>query len=171
MPHIKTIQIRFEVYGSENELKAADFELLQAARTASATAYAPYSHFWVGAAVRYSTPERGLDLTKSQIFIGSNQENAAYPSGLCAERTAIFALSAHQPMARIWAIAIAARKEGSEQFLPISPCGACRQSLLEYEKKQQQPIALIMETESKQILIAPSIASLLPLQFSAENLI
>ncbi|WP_027002764.1 cytidine deaminase [Hugenholtzia roseola] len=170
MPDIKTIVSLFEVYERENDLKAADLALLQAARTASATAYAPYSQFWVGAAIRYSTPEKGLDLTKSQIFIGSNQENAAYPSGLCAERTAIFALSAQQPQNHIWAVAIAARKSGTEVFLPISPCGACRQSLLEYEKKQGQPIRLIMETEGGQILIAPSIASLLPVQFSAESL-
>ena len=155
------LKIFIEEY-SQNELSEADRNLLGQAQNACSTAYAPYSKFHVGAA---------LLLESGTVVYGSNQENAAYPSGLCAERTAIFAAGANYPNQKIICIAIAACKASNSTFLPISPCGACRQVLLEYENRQNHPIRLLMEGRNTNIYVVSSVSNLLPLQFSKENLI
>ena len=156
---IKTI---LEVYSQLDELVEADRQLLQEARQATQLAYAPYSRFCVGAA---------LLLEDGTVVKGSNQENAAYPSGLCAERTAIFWAGANHPGKTIRSLAVTARHANQpEQFLSASSCGACRQAMLEYENRQGQPIRLIMQGDKQQIWVSPSIANLLPLQFNADNL-
>lgn len=154
------LKIFIEEY-SQNELSEADRNLLNQAQKACSTAYAPYSRFHVGAAIL---------LEDDTVVLGSNQENAAYPSGLCAERTAVFAASVNYSSQKILCIAIAACKANHTQFLPISPCGACRQVLLEYENKQNHPIRLLMEGKNRYIYVVPSIASLLPIQFSINDL-
>ena len=143
------------------ELDKTDIGLLEKAQQACANAYAPYSHFHVGAAIL---------LDNGNILLGSNQENAAYPSGLCAERTAIFAAGANFPTQTILSIAIAACKQNESCFKTISPCGACRQVMLEYEVKQQKPIRFLMQGENNNIYISPSIKNLLPLQFTVSQL-
>lgn len=154
------LKIFIEEY-SQNELSEADRNLLNKAQQACSTAYAPYSQFHVGAA---------LLLENGEVVLGSNQENAAYPSGLCAERTAVFAAGANYSHQKILCIAIAACKASNSAFLPISPCGACRQVLLEYENKQSHPIRLLMEGENGSIYVVSSAGSLLPLQFSKNSL-
>jgi cytidine deaminase len=159
---IVDINTILEVYSQPDELVDADRQLLQEAQQATNSAYAPYSHFCVGAA---------LLLEDGSVIRGSNQENAAYPSGLCAERTAIFWAGANHPGKTIRSIAVTARHANQPgHFLGASSCGACRQSMLEYENRQSQPIRLIMQGDNDQIWVSPSIANLLPLQFNAENL-
>ena len=129
------IQIAIKIYDYE-ELSAADRELMDAARQATFRSYAPYSHFSVGAAAR---------LANGIVVTGTNQENAAYPSGLCAERTTLFYANSQHPDQAVTTLAIAARNEHDE-FLesPIPPCGACRQVILETEKRYGQPIRILL---------------------------
>src|SRR5687767_6042054 len=124
------LQIFVEIC-SRPELTGADQILFREAREATRTSYSPYSNFCVGAALR---------LEDGTVVRGSNQENAAFPSGLCAERTAVFTAAVQHPGKRIDAIAIVACPAESRQFVPISPCGGCRQVLLEYEQKQGSPM-------------------------------
>ena len=125
---MKIIEItsRFTEYPEASALTAQEQELLQQAHTAAGMAYAPYSNFYVGAA---------LMLDNGEICLGNNQENAAYPSGICAERVAIFAASATHPKARVTQMAVVAHAANRTLDHPISPCGACRQVLAEYEMK------------------------------------
>ncbi len=142
---------------SYDELVDADRKLVDAARDATLNAYAPYSHFSVRAAV-------GLD--DGAVVCGSNQENAAFPSGMCAERVAAFYAGANNPGAKFAAIAIAARDaEGKEVEAPVSPCGACRQVLLEYEKLAGRNVRVLL-VGSDEIYVLPSVKSLLPLAFN-----
>ena len=148
-----------------DELSAADRHLVDCAKEATRTSLATYSKFHVGAAIL---------MDNGEIVTGSNQENAAYPSGLCAERTTCFYASAHYPGVPMRKIAIAAYTEEGRpagldwedyfQAAPIAPCGACRQSLLEYEHLYG-PIEVILYGRDE-ILIFPSVASLLPLSFT-----
>lgn len=150
---------------SIDELSKEDHELVEAAKDATRTSYAVYSKFHVGAAIR---------MADGTIVKGSNQENAAYPSGLCAERTAAFYASAAHPGIAMKKIAIAAwtksnRPDNLEwedyfQSNPISPCGACRQALLEYETAYG-PIEVILYGREKTYIL-PSISSLLPFSFT-----
>ena len=119
-------------------------------------AYAPYSNFQVGAAVL---------LANGEIVIGNNQENASYPSGLCAERVAVFQAGARFPDVVIKAIAISAASSRVKVSKPAAPCGNCRQSIAEYEQKQKSPIVILMKGESGPVYQADSIADLLPLTF------
>ena len=140
-----------------SELSIDDRRLVDAARESIFKAYAPYSRFRVGAAIA---------LTNGEIVTGSNQENVAYPSGLCAERVACFYAHSQYPEARFNTIAIAACDvNGSELQLPISPCGSCRQALLEYETLAGSNVRVIL-VGVKEIYILPSVKSLLPLAFS-----
>ncbi|PIY10549.1 MAG: cytidine deaminase [Flexibacter sp. CG_4_10_14_3_um_filter_32_15] len=161
MSKIHQIQIQITVFETENELSKEDLFLLHEARKATERAYAPYSEFSVGAAIQ---------LQNGEVVLGSNQENAAYPSGLCAERTAIFSASVQFPNEIIETIAIAAKPKEAIDFIAISPCGSCRQVMSEYENKQEKSIRVIMEGESKSIYILSSIADLLPLKFTKESL-
>lgn len=129
------LEITYEQYGSVEELSAADKELAEAAVQAIGGSYAPYSKFNVGAAVRMSD---------GTIVTGANQENAAYPSGLCAERTAMFYANAHYPDKAMTAIAIAASQNGILCEEPATPCGQCRQVMAEYQTKGGQPMSIIL---------------------------
>ena len=142
------------------ELNEEDKQLVEAAKQATSGSYAPYSKFNVGAAVR---------LQNGGIIVGANQENAAFPSGLCAERTALFAAGAQHPDQPVVALAIAARK--GRQFLPqpIPPCGACRQVISGVEERYGQPIRILLYgTEG--VLVSEGISPLLPLRFADEDL-
>ena len=125
------LKINYMEYDSLDELSPKDRELAQAALDAVRGAYSPYSHFRVGAAVRLSTGE---------IATGANQENIAYPSGLCAERTAMFHAGATRPDAVMEALAVAAEQNGTLCALPATPCGACRQVMAEYQTKAGKPM-------------------------------
>mgnify|MGYP003335360558 CR=1 FL=1 len=152
---------RFTEFASVNELPAGDKKLIEQARKSVMSAYAPYSRFSVGAAVL---------LDNGVVMLGNNQENASYPIGLCAERVAVFAAAANYPGVKIKAIAITAM---SKQFLidkPITPCGACRQAIAEYEHRYQNPIRLVMTGESGNVLVADSIKHFLPHQFNGDDL-
>ena len=153
----KTLTISYQEYSSVADLPAADRELMERAIEATESSYAPYSHFNVGAALR---------LADGTVVCGSNQENVAYPSGLCAERTAIFAASAQRPDLRDYtALAIAGRTpEGV--LCEASPCGACRQVLAEYEALQHHPLRVICLLNEGRVRVIPSIADLLPFSFA-----
>ena len=137
------------------ELSDKDKNLIAKSKEAQGGAYAPYSRFCVGAAV-----ECAGDIVK-----GSNQENEAYPSGMCAERVALFSASAQYSMATIDAIAISAYDKRRDEEVLAFPCGACRQVLLEYEKRQNSPIRIIVYAKDEAYVIE-SAKSLLPLSFS-----
>jgi cytidine deaminase len=148
----------FEQFTSRAEVKSEWQSLIDACLEAMRNAYAPYSNFRVGAAVLL---ENGV------IVSGNNQENAAYPSGLCAERVAFFAAGANYPGVRIVAAAVTASSANYLQGVPVTPCGGCRQSMLEYELKQGSIIPLIMLSPSGEIILSGSIQQLLPLHFES----
>jgi cytidine deaminase len=150
------ISCEFERHETRTTLDADIQPLLDACIEATNSAYAPYSSFHVGAAVLLET---GI------IIKGNNQENAAFPSGLCAERVAIFYAGANYPGVRIIAIAVTARSLNYTQGEPVTPCGGCRQSLLEYELNQQADIPIYMISPSGAIIVSKSIKQLLPLHF------
>lgn len=126
--------ISFKEYAFD-ELSAEDRQLTDAAIAAMQNAYSPYSHFKVGAAVR---------LSDGSIVTGSNQENSAYPSGLCAERTAMFAASAQHPELAMRSLAVAGGYEGVLESKPASPCGACRQVMAQYQRKAGAPMSVLV---------------------------
>lgn len=136
----KEINIRYTEYSSIEELDALDRELAEAAVKAMNNAYAPYSHFHVGAAVRISNGD---------IVQGSNQENAAFPSGLCAERTALFAAGAKYPDKDFVSIALAGGVLGQLGVHPATPCGACRQVMAQYQAKSGKPLSVIMVAKGR----------------------
>lgn len=139
------------------ELAPADRGLCETAMQATYRAYAPYSHFNVGAAIR---------LASGTVVTGSNQENVAFPSGTCAERTACFYAHSAHPDDPFEAIAIAARTvDGRLTPTATAPCGACRQALLEYEVMAGHPVRVMLVSEGE-VTVLPSVASLLPLAFS-----
>ena len=152
---------KFCEYSSADELAADEKVLLNAAREAAKDAYAPYSHFHVGAAVL---------LKNKKIITANNQENAAYPSGLCAERVAIFSAAAQNPNAGIAAIAITASSPDFKIDKPVTPCGACRQAIAEYESRYNSEIKIIMSGVEGTIITTNSIKNLLPLMFSGSDL-
>ena len=131
----KEIKIAYTEYESLDQLEAADRALAEEAIKATALSYAPYSKFNVGAAIMYEDGE---------MVKGSNQENAAYPSGICAERTTLFYASSSRPDMAIKAIAIAAAQNGKLCAKPVSPCGACRQVMAEYQNKGGRPMKVIL---------------------------
>ena len=153
---MKEIEIKslFRVYDMD-ELSQSDRELVSAAMEATKGSYAPYSKFRVGAAAR---------LANGLVFTGANQENAAYPSGLCAERTTLFAANAQYPDQPVLALAIAARKGNRFMPTPISPCGACRQVISGVEDRFGHPVRILLYgTEA--IYECNGIDALLPLRF------
>ncbi|MBR4989458.1 MAG: cytidine deaminase [Bacteroidaceae bacterium] len=151
------LQTRVKVCGID-ELAAHDREVVEAARKATANSYAVYSGFNVGAAVR---------LSDGTIVSGTNQENAAYPSGLCAERTALFWANSQYPDKAVEVLAIAARTAQGELEKPIPPCGACRQVILETEKRFNTPIRIILYGTKECYVVEEGIKALLPLSFDA----
>lgn len=142
------------------ELSADDRELVEKAMSATANSYSPYSKFKVGAAAR---------LADGTIVIGANQENAAFPSGLCAERTAIFAAQANHPDQPVCALAIAARNDNGFLHSPITPCGACRQVILGIEDRYKTPVRILLYGVSG-VYILKSVKDLLPLSFVDDNM-
>lgn len=152
----KKLVINYQEYASVEELPEGDRELLRQAAEAAAGAYAPYSQFHVGAALR---------LTDGSVVCGNNQENAAYPSGLCAERTALFAASAQRPELRDYeALAIVGRRADG-QLCEASPCGACRQVMLEYERQQGHPLRVVCYVSEGCVRVFGSVSDLLPFSF------
>jgi len=159
---MKTTEIKIVVSEFENigELPENDQNLLIEARNITALAYAPYSGFHVGAAVL---------LSNGKIITGNNQENSAYPSGLCAERVALFYANANFPDSKVEAIAVSAAKNGVLVNESVKPCGACRQALAEAEVRYETPIRIILDGQDS-ILLLQSVESLLPLSFSRKDL-
>lgn len=156
-----TITTQFSVFDSIQELPLDVQNLMAEAVAIRKTAYAPYSNFRVGAA---------LLLDNGKIVLGSNQENAAYPSGLCAERVAIFHSGAIYPEAKILKMAITAASDTNKTTAPIPPCGSCRQSMAEYEIKQETPIEIYFMGEIGPIYKSASLKNLLPLMFDKKFL-
>lgn len=146
----------YAVFDNENELEPQDLALLHRAHEAVSNSYAPYSKFHVGAAVR---------LANGAIVTGNNIENAAYPSGLCAERVALFAAQAQYPDVPIEAIALSAQSEHSEVNEPIAPCGACRQVMVEAEQRSQRPMRIICQGHTGPIMVFDGIETLMPFIF------
>ena len=156
-----SIVSKFSVYESTSEFQNDIQNLMEKAVSIRKKAYAPYSKFRVGAA---------LLLDNGEIVLGSNQENAAYPSGLCAERVAIFQAGAIFPEAKIIKMAITAASDTNKTIAPIPPCGACRQSIAEYETRQESPIEIYFMGESGEIHKSASLKNLLPLMFDKKFL-
>lgn len=156
-----TITTDFDVFESIQELPNNIQNLMQEAVAIRKKAYAPYSNFKVGAA---------LLLDNGKIILGSNQENAAFPSGLCAERVAVFQAGALYPESKIVKMAITAASENSTTSSPIPPCGSCRQSIAEYEIKQNTPIEIYFMGEIGSIYKSDSLKNLLPLLFDKKFL-
>jgi cytidine deaminase len=146
---------------NKDELSESDLALLNAAEEASKNAYAPYSQFFVGAALR---------LAKGDIILGTNQENVAYPSGLCAERVALFSASTNHPNEPVDTMAITVNTSKAVLTDPLSPCGSCRQVIMEYQNKQKSPIRLILASQGDTVWIFEDSAALLPFGFEAEYL-
>ena len=155
MKEIK-IESTLYVYNAIEELSNEVQSLMNKAAEARDNAYAPYSKFNVGAA---------LLLDNDEVVIGSNQENASYPSGLCAERTAIYYKGAKYPDAKILKMAITACSQINKTTTPIPPCGACRQAIVEYEINQESPIEIYFMGETGKVVKSNSLKNLLPLVF------
>lgn len=161
MKRQESYTIHTEIYDSIDDLDAGDKLLLEKAIEISDQAYAPYSGFMVGAA---------LELENGEIILGTNQENVAYPSGTCAERTAFYYAGTHYPDVNIKRVAVTARSNDFDVDYPVSPCGSCRQSMFEYESKQESPIRVISMGETGAVRIAMSIGDLLPFTFNEKGL-
>ena len=141
-----------------SELSEQEQQLVANAKTAFKTAYAPYSGFLVGASIL---------LENGEIINGSNQENVAYPSGLCAERVALFYAGARYPDIKVKTIAVSVLSKNFEVNDVISPCGACRQVMAEYEEKQEEAIKVILHSPTDEVLIANTVEDLLPFMFKS----
>ena len=144
-----------------DELSATDRQLIDAAKSATQRSYAPYSHFHVGAAAL---------LADGTVVTGTNQENAAYPSGICAERTTLFYAGSTHPNTAVVALAIAAYTDGAFTATPIAPCGACRQVMLETEQRHHHPIRTLLYGTEGIYIIDGGVGELLPLTFNTSFL-
>ncbi len=157
----KSISIEYQILDDVSLLPSDEAMLVREAVAMTRSAYAPYSEFSVGAAIL---------LENGEVVRGSNQENGAYPSGLCAERVAAFAASAGYPGVPMKKIAICAGSDILNADEPVSPCGACRQVLLEYETLQQSNIKILLVKENGKILVVNRVEDLLPLSFTGSKL-
>ena len=158
---MKTIDLSIKIgFGTFDELSADDQHLIQTAIAATENSYSPYSRFQVEAALR---------LANGKEVMGANQENAAFPSGLCAERSAIFAAQSNYPDQPVTALAIAARNEHGLMHDPIVPCGACRQVILEIEDRYKQPIRILLYGTGG-VYVINTVKELLPLHFVSESM-
>lgn len=155
------IDINIEEYANGERLPASDEMIIGHAKEALTSSYAPYSQFHVGAAVM---------LDNGEIVKGSNQENAAYPSGLCAERVAIFQAKSNFPDSTIIAIAITSEADNFETDVPVTPCGACRQVIAEMQNRQSSKIRILMRGQKGGTFATDGIENLLPLMFTEEKL-
>jgi cytidine deaminase len=154
------IEIEYLEIDSIEELSSDDANLVLKAREAAKNAWAPYSGFNVGAAVQ---------LENDLIVLGNNQENAAYPSGLCAERVALFAANANYPNLVVKTIAISAFNKNGRSSDVVKPCGSCRQAILETEVRFNTPVRLILDG-ANHLYVLNGISNLLPLSFEKESL-
>lgn len=157
----KTYSFNYSLHEDTSGLSKEFQLIIDHAKEITLQAYAPYSQFKVGAAVLL---ENGI------IVTGNNQENMAFPSGLCAERVAVFYAGAQYPDVKIKAIAIAVHPENFQVDQPLAPCGSCRQSLLEYELKQKEQIDVLLTDQTGSVIHIQGIQSLLPLHFIEERL-
>ena len=154
-------EFSFEVYDSIDELKENDRQLLKEARIITKEAYAPYSNFYVGAAAK---------LSNDKIVTGTNQENASFPVGICAERVLLGAASSLYPDTSIETIAVSYQSTIVKSDHPISPCGMCRQALQEFELRMEKPVRLILAGMEGKVYVINSASQLLPLAFTNEEL-
>ena len=157
----KEVQFTVDVFKSIEDLMPADLSLLSAARETTQAAYAPYSNFLVGAVAQ---------LSNGAIVKGTNQENASYPVGLCAERVLLSAISSQFPNMAIQTMAISYHQLKGKSDHPISPCGMCRQSLVEYEQRVKQSFRIILSGMIGEVYIIEKATDLLPLPFSSSDL-
>jgi cytidine deaminase len=159
--NVLNFNISYETYENFNELSEGDKLLCAKAEEALNTSYSPYSKFKVGTAIL---------LENGEVVLGSNQENVAYPSGLCAERVALFTIGAANPGAVVKSMAITAYTENFEIKNPVTSCGACLQVMAEFEQKQQSPINVIFYCLNGKIMKVKGIKSLLPFVFVEDRL-
>jgi cytidine deaminase len=157
----KEISFFYEQYDSGKELQADDADLLEKARAVTAKAYAPYSKFNVGAAAR---------LANGAIVYGTNQENASYPVGMCAERALLASAAMLETGVPIQTMAISYHNLEGESNKPVSPCGMCRQALREYEERTKQPIRIILSGMDGEVLIIEKAGQLLPFSFGSHDM-
>lgn len=157
----KAFTLQYQEYESDKELPEADAELLNRARQATVDAYAPYSRFRVGAAAR---------LVNGVVITGTNQENASYPVGICAERTLLSVAGAQHPGVAIETLAVTYDNENGTSDRPISPCGICRQSLQEFEQRTGKPMRVVLAGETGKVIVLERSGLLLPFAFSADEL-
>ena len=155
-------EFAYEVYNDIAELKKEDADLLTKARAITKQAYAPYSNFFVGAAAR---------LANGEMVVGTNQENASYPVGICAERVLLGNAATLFPGTAVDTIAISYDSKEVKSDHPISPCGMCRQSLLEYETRTGKAIRIILAGQEGKIYVVKTVSFLLPFAFTSEELL
>jgi cytidine deaminase len=151
----------FTLYHHMDDLDQESKYLIHKAKDATTHAYAPYSKFLVGAA---------LILDDGTIVTGTNQENAAYPSGMCAERVALFSAISQHPDKKVRKMVVVAKRKSEKELLPATSCGPCRQVMLEFESRQNQHFEVIMLSQDHQWVKATSAKSLLPFSFTAASL-
>jgi len=158
----RKFEFEYKVYDDLSELDKSDSALLTKARAVTTQAYAPYSNFFVGAAAI---------LENSETVVGTNQENASYPVGICAERVLLGNAATMHPNIPITSIAISYHSKTVKSDHPISPCGMCRQALLEYESRTAKPIRLILAGQQGKIIVVKTVSSLLPFAFTSGELL
>lgn len=160
---VKTYKFSYQRHADAQTLTAADRDLLQKARVVTQKAYAPYSQFFVGAAAL---------LRNGGIVYGTNQENAAYPVGICAERVLLSVAAMEHPDVAVEAMAVSYFNQSNPEAgnHPISPCGMCRQFIAEYEQRMQHPIRLILSGMEGEVYIIEKASQLLPFRFGSEDL-
>jgi cytidine deaminase len=157
----KEFRVRYEEYESAQELPAADAALLALAQKTTADAYAPYSRFRVGAAAR---------LVNGEVITGTNQENASYPAGICAERTLLSVAGSLFPNVAIETLAVSYHSERGNSDRPISPCGICRQSLQEFEQRTGRVMRIILAGQTGKVNVLEGSETLLPFAFTNDEL-
>jgi len=155
-------EFEYEVYADSGELNEQDAWLLNEARTVTENAYAPYSNFHVGAVAM---------LENGEVVAGTNQENASYPVGICAERVLLGSIATMHPHIPVVSIAISYSSDEVKSDHPISPCGMCRQALLEYETRTDNPIRLILSGQEGKVFVIKTASNLLPFAFNKNELI
>ena len=155
-------QFSYEVFEDSSELNEKDAWLLTEAREVTTQAYAPYSKFYVGAVAM---------MANGKVVAGTNQENASYPVGICAERVLLGTVATLHPGMEVESIAISYNSEDIKSDHPISPCGMCRQSLLEYETRTKKPIRLILSGQEGRVYVIKTASQLLPFAFTSDELI
>lgn len=157
----KEYKFSYEVYDSIDDLPEDDASLLRGAFDATNNAYAPYSQFHVGAKAK---------LANGNFITGSNQENASFPVGICAERALMSAASSLHPNVAINTMAITYNNLNGDSCKPVSPCGMCRQALVEYEQRGKQPMRIILAGKEGNVYIISKATDLLPLGFSSDDM-